>query len=238
MLQCKECGLLFLSEFPKNCNELYESGGMLQRVYDALTDNYLSIGMEKWREITRRDDERRIRELASLYQEKHVLEFGCGNGAFMKGIQNSCKSVTGVELEKNAIEYLNREGILTVNSLEKLHSKYEIIFLFHVLEHLTNPIDQLVELGKYLAPGGGIYIETPNANDALAVKYECEAFRNFTYWSEHVMLYNEISLKRLLNMSGFKEEKIHYYAKFGFVNEGESVSDHGGAKWYQMRVVF
>ena len=27
-----------------------------------------------------------------------------------------------------------------------------------------------------------------------------------------------------------KEEKIHYYAKFGFVNEGESVSDHGGAK--------
>ena len=35
-----------------------------------------------------------------------------------------------------------------------------------------------------------------------------------------------------------KEEKIHYYAKFGFVNEGESESDHGGAKWYQMRVVF
>ena len=35
-----------------------------------------------------------------------------------------------------------------------------------------------------------------------------------------------------------KEEKIHYYAKFGFVNEGESISDHGGAKWYQMRVVF
>ena len=35
-----------------------------------------------------------------------------------------------------------------------------------------------------------------------------------------------------------KEEKIHYYAKFGFVNEGESVSDHGGAKWYQMRIVF
>ena len=35
-----------------------------------------------------------------------------------------------------------------------------------------------------------------------------------------------------------KEEKIHYYAKFGFVNEGESESDHGGAKWYQMRIAF
>ena len=35
-----------------------------------------------------------------------------------------------------------------------------------------------------------------------------------------------------------KEEKIPYYAKFGFVNEGLLTSDHGGAKWYQMRVEF
>ena len=51
-----------------------------------------------------------------------------------------------------------------------------------------------------------------------------------------------INLAREENRKGViltcKEEKIHYYAKFGFVNEGESVSDHGGAKWYQMRVVF
>lgn len=35
-----------------------------------------------------------------------------------------------------------------------------------------------------------------------------------------------------------KEALLHYYAKFGFVNEGESVSNHGGAKWYQMRLTF
>ena len=35
-----------------------------------------------------------------------------------------------------------------------------------------------------------------------------------------------------------KEEKIHYYAKFGFVNEGVSSSVHGGAVWYQMRLRF
>ena len=51
-----------------------------------------------------------------------------------------------------------------------------------------------------------------------------------------------IELAREENRKGViltcKEEKIHYYAKFGFVNEGESESDHGGAKWYQMRIVF
>lgn len=35
-----------------------------------------------------------------------------------------------------------------------------------------------------------------------------------------------------------KEAKLHYYAKFGFVSEGLSASEHGGAEWYQMRVSF
>ncbi len=35
-----------------------------------------------------------------------------------------------------------------------------------------------------------------------------------------------------------KEEKLHYYASFGFQNEGLSPSCHGGAKWYQMRLTF
>lgn len=35
-----------------------------------------------------------------------------------------------------------------------------------------------------------------------------------------------------------KEKLIHYYAKFGFVNEGISQSVHGNAAWYQMRLKF
>ena len=35
-----------------------------------------------------------------------------------------------------------------------------------------------------------------------------------------------------------KEALVHYYAKFGFVNEGVSGSTHGGVVWYQMRLRF
>ena len=35
-----------------------------------------------------------------------------------------------------------------------------------------------------------------------------------------------------------KEHMLHYYAKFGFINEGVSGSEHGGALWYQMRIAF
>ncbi len=35
-----------------------------------------------------------------------------------------------------------------------------------------------------------------------------------------------------------KDHLLHYYARFGFVNTGVSASVHGGAKWYDMRLVF
>lgn len=35
-----------------------------------------------------------------------------------------------------------------------------------------------------------------------------------------------------------KDRLVHYYASFGFVNEGLSTSEHGGAVWYQMRLTF
>jgi predicted GNAT family N-acyltransferase len=35
-----------------------------------------------------------------------------------------------------------------------------------------------------------------------------------------------------------KERLTHYYEKFGFHDEGESQSQHGGAKWRQMRLLF
>ena len=35
-----------------------------------------------------------------------------------------------------------------------------------------------------------------------------------------------------------KDKLVHYYAKFGFVNEGVSGSNHGNVVWYQMRLTF
>jgi predicted GNAT family acetyltransferase len=35
-----------------------------------------------------------------------------------------------------------------------------------------------------------------------------------------------------------KEALLHYYAAFGFVNEGVSESVHGGVVWYEMRLTF
>ena len=47
----------------------------------------------------------------------------------------------------------------------KLIKKFDVITMFHVLEHLPNQVDTLKQLKKLLKPKGNIIIEIPHAND-------------------------------------------------------------------------
>ena len=81
--------------------------------------------------------------------------------------------------------------------------------MFHVIEHIPEPVPLLKQLKQYVKPGGWLIVETPNADDALIKRYHCKAFEDYTYWSEHVYLYNDKTLSRLLQIAGFEiEEQI------------------------------
>lgn len=52
--------------------------------------------------------------------------------------------------------------------------------------------------------GGILIIETPNAEDALISLYDCDAFKDFTFWSEHIILYNSDTLQKMVCGNGFE----------------------------------
>lgn len=56
------------------------------------------------------------------------------------------------------------------------------------------------------------------------------------------LLHRAIEESKALGRKGLcltaKDKMVHYYERFGFVSEGVSGSVHGGAVWYQMRLVF
>jgi hypothetical protein len=58
----------------------------------------------------------------------------------------------------------------------------------------------------------------PHANDILINEYNCAHFKNFTFWSEHLILHSEKSLKNLLNKVGFKNIQITYYQRYNIFN--------------------
>ena len=85
------------------------------------------------------------------------------------------------------------------NSINQVKRKYDNVVSFHVIEHVKDPYKFLKELLNATKIGGVIYIETPNANDALLKLYESVGFQNYTYWDNHLGLFSHKSLTYLLN---------------------------------------
>ena len=90
--------------------------------------------------------------------------------------------------------------------------------MFMVIEHLNNPNKVLRELYNILNPNGVLICETPNSEDILLSKYKCKAFEDFTYWSEHVFLYNTDTLRTLLEKIGFQAEVNTQIQRYSLAN--------------------
>ena len=96
--------------------------------------------------------------------------------------------------------------------------KFDVITLFHVFEHLQDPLNVLRELKKKLKVNGKIIIEVPHANDFLLSIKNLKSFKKFTFWSEHLILHTEKSLRKFLKVCRFKNIQILYYQRYNFEN--------------------
>ena len=130
------------------------------------------------------------------------------------------KSLCGVELRKECTNYI-KNNIKKINISDNINSfdrKFDIITMFHVLEHIPYQIDTLKVLKSKLKNKGKIIIEVPHAEDFLILQEELKEFKNFTFWSEHLILHTYKSLKSILLKSGFKNINIQYYQRYNFSN--------------------
>ena len=156
------------------------------------------------------DKERRfkfINQLVSKSLSPSLLDFGCGNGEMLEVFGSTFNRVMGLEPDSGAREIATQRGfkvVSDISDLENIKENFDLITLFHVIEHIYNPIELLKKVSSLLKPDGFLIIETPNAQDALLSLYECPEFENFTYWSHHPFLYSNKSLEILLESAGFK----------------------------------
>jgi len=165
------------------------------------------------------DDCRRIKQFKKFLKDKDILDFGCGWGNFLKKIKYY-KSLNGVELRQECINYIknNIKNINISNNIEFFKKKFDVITMFHVLEHLPNQTEILKTLRSKLKKNGKIIIEVPHAEDFLILQDNLKEFKNFTFWSEHLILHTYKSLKTILLKSGFKKINIQFYQRYNFAN--------------------
>lgn len=208
VLKCGDCGLVFLSSLDHVADDFYEESGMLSG----------DVNLKKYRQQSYKDDLRRANNLREKLIGKTVLDFGCGAGGFLHEIQKYAETAEGVELDRHINKAINAEGIKCYPNIANINGTYDVITLFHVVEHLVNPNEILNQLKKYLNPGGVIIIEVPNADDALLTLYKSNKFADFTYWSCHVYLYNNHTLQRLVEQAGYKVKLLKQIQRYSLSN--------------------
>ena len=168
-------------------------------------------------EIT--DDIRRVKQFQKICKNKDILDFGCGWGNFLLNLR-SAKSLSGVELRRECLTKISKfkKKIKIKTNINDHKMKFDVITMFHVLEHIPNQIITLKLLKKKLKKNGKIVIEVPHAKDFLLHFDELKEFKNFTFWSEHLVLHTFASLKIMLKKAGFQNIKIRYFQRYGFDN--------------------
>lgn len=179
--------------------------------------------MAAWLKESRYDDARRVNYCLKLSRGKRVLDYGCGAGGFLIQLKDIAKSVAGIDIEKGLTGHLSSHGIkfaewnLGLRPGVPFKETFDLITMFHILEHLSEPVTILKKLKKLLAPRGVILIEVPNLDDALLKLYKCEAFSHF-HWSFHLFLYNKETLARLFQKIGAKINYIRYVQRYPLSN--------------------
>lgn len=208
VLCCKNCGLVFLCDDSHIDSTFYEQGGMLGK----------KVNLSKWIKNTYEDDRRRFLTYKKELRNKVVTDFGCGNAGFLNFAKTVCKKVYGLELQKDFYDYFKECTLDVLRNIEDIPEKSDIITMFHVLEHIKDPSSLLKNLKSFLNENGKIIIEVPNSNDALIRLYNCRSFQDFVYWSCHLYVYEEKTLKQIVNNAGYKILKFKHIQRYGTMN--------------------
>ncbi len=151
-----------------------------------------------------------------------VLDVGCGNGNMLSYLSKKFKKF-GIDIDDNAIKNSQKYGVIFKKDLNRkitLPKKYDIIIIYHVIEHLKEPIKFLNNILKYLKKGGYIVLGTPDFDSAMARMYG----NNFRMLHDktHISLFTFESLCRLFRFMKLKIIEVDFpYFETTYFNKKE-----------------
>lgn len=147
------------------------------------------------------DNRRRDKLLAPILKDAVWAEVGSGGCGLVYHTMQHTKRTYAVEPDYNFHGIVR--NVKFYKSAGDLPGDVEVATLFHVLEHMETPLEELKQLRMKMRSGGKLVIEVPHARDLLIEI--SHSFRQHTFWSEHLVLYTQETLKKLLHLAGFKE---------------------------------
>jgi SAM-dependent methyltransferase len=167
---------------------------------------------------------------------RKMLDVGCGAGVSLDHAKRYGWDTYGLEISEAAVEAAQRRGHTVVLGRLAQASfdpeSFDVVRLWHVLEHLPDPREALVTIHRLLRPGGRLWLEVPNMRSAAAWIFRSRWFNLDA--PRHLYAFSPGTLLALLRESGFQpvaqvtyqtpqdlERSVHYVvADLGFGMSG------------------
>jgi 2-polyprenyl-3-methyl-5-hydroxy-6-metoxy-1,4-benzoquinol methylase len=204
--------------------EFYES-----HYYDLIRKGQRAAGI---RRIMEGSDSERSWLQATLYADvlavlkehigsaaSRVIDIGCGTGEFILFMKQKGWDATGLELSAEAVEIARKMGLDVHNeSVEafqpKAEHRFDAVTMFHVLEHIPDPVGFLGRVKGLLSEDGMVVIQVPNDFSELQLIAR-ERLQCRKWWiavPDHINYFDFKSLNALLARLGF--EVVHSQGTF------------------------
>ena len=204
---CNDCKLLFTSPRPNQSviSKYYKSE-------DYLSHNEHKKGLVPWiyNQVKKVNIRKKYKVAIGNHIKPHILDFGCGVGDFLHYAQQKGCEITGCDLSEDARRFASEKLGKTIVTPEEIFalpdSSFDIITMWHVLEHIDNLNYQTEQLQRLLKENGRLVIAVPNY-----MSYDAQYYKD--KWAaydvpRHLNHFHKESLQNIF-AGKFELEKIY-----------------------------
>jgi len=198
-----EKGILKTHPVPEDLSRYYES-----EEYISHSDSKSNLQDKIYHRVKSYMLRKKSKWIQPYIKKGRILDYGAGTGEFLNHMKNMQWEVEGVEPNPNARDLGIKKGLdinATLTDLKK--KRFDVISLWHVLEHIPDLDIKIAEFSKLLNPDGLLIIAVPNYNSSDAIFYK----ENWAAWDvpRHIWHFSRKGMKQKLVQHGFSlvEEK-------------------------------
>lgn len=206
LCRCSDCELLFTNPRPKE----EEIGPYYDfKEYYSHEDQVRSFTQWLYQRIRKSSIQRKVQLITSLVENGSLLDYGCGTAEFLTEAKRQQWTIRGIEPNEKArakaINKLPNEILGALADVPELEA-YDVITLFHVLEHIHSLRKTIKKIIGHLKSGGYMIIAVPNPESADAVHYR-------SYWAgydipRHLYHFSQNSMTALQAQFGLELVRV------------------------------